>query len=106
MPSATDFLPSYMMAFMNLLTTMLPNFGSGMISRFSAAWRRDMTLILTWAVSRRISTGAAYGFLRPAYRAHRAECDSERPEGLSRVRRGSSRPSALAGYGPRPECIR
>src|SRR5579864_3890005 len=27
---------------MNLLTTMLPNFGSGMTSRFSAAWRRDM----------------------------------------------------------------
>src|SRR6185437_15360932 len=42
MPSATDFLPAYMTAFMNLLTTTLPNFGSGMTSRFSAAWRRDM----------------------------------------------------------------
>src|SRR5665213_3835176 len=42
MPSATDFLPAYMTAFMNLLTTILPNFGSGMTSRFSAAWRRDM----------------------------------------------------------------
>jgi hypothetical protein len=34
-----------MTAFMNLLTTTLPNFGSGMISRFSAAWRRDMVQI-------------------------------------------------------------
>src|SRR4051812_44336774 len=31
-----------MMAFMNLVTTRSPNFGSGMISRFSARWRRDI----------------------------------------------------------------
>src|SRR5215216_4554298 len=42
MVSATDFFPSYMMEFMNLVTTTSPNFGSGMISRFSALWRRDM----------------------------------------------------------------
>jgi hypothetical protein len=34
--SATDFLPSYMTAFMNLVTIRSPNFGSGRISRFSA----------------------------------------------------------------------
>src|SRR5215212_3967270 len=42
MVSATDFFPSYMMEFMNFVTTTSPNFGSGMISRFSALWRRDM----------------------------------------------------------------
>jgi len=36
MRSATDFLPSYMTAFMNLDTMRSPNFGSGLISRFSA----------------------------------------------------------------------
>ena len=34
--SATDFLPSRMTLFMNFETTMSPNFGSGLISRFSA----------------------------------------------------------------------
>src|SRR6476661_6867200 len=106
MPSATDFLPSYMMAFMNLLTTILPNFGSGMMSRFSAAWRRDMTLILTWAVSRRTSNGVAYGFSRPVCRAHRAGCDSEHPEDPSRGRHVSLRPSAPADCDLRQECNR
>jgi hypothetical protein len=32
-----------MIEFMNLVTTISPNFGSGMISRFSALWRRDMS---------------------------------------------------------------
>src|SRR3569833_1910053 len=32
-----------MIEFMNLVTTMSPNFGSGMTSRFSALWRRDMS---------------------------------------------------------------
>src|SRR5690349_4557809 len=40
--SAADFLPSYMIEFMNLVTTTLPNFGSGLTSRFSAEWRRDI----------------------------------------------------------------
>src|SRR4029079_2992388 len=44
MPSATDFLPSYMTEFMNLETTRLPYLASGLISRFSAEWRRDMTV--------------------------------------------------------------
>ena len=34
--SATDFLPARMIEFMNFETTMFPNFGSGLISRFSA----------------------------------------------------------------------
>src|ERR1700733_6862189 len=42
MPSATDFFPAYMIEFMNFDTTMLPNFGSGRTSRFSARWRRDI----------------------------------------------------------------
>src|SRR5438045_9599927 len=40
--SATDFLPACMIEFMNLVTTAFPYFGSGMISRFSALWRRDI----------------------------------------------------------------
>ena len=42
MDSATDFFPAYMTEFMNLETTWSPNLASGMISRFSARWRRDM----------------------------------------------------------------
>src|SRR6185503_979256 len=45
MPSATDFLPSSMTLFMNLLSTMSPNFGSGRISRFSGRRRRDIFYI-------------------------------------------------------------
>src|SRR3954452_7796658 len=40
--SAADFLPSYMIEFMNFVITMFPNFGSGFTSRFSAEWRRDI----------------------------------------------------------------
>src|ERR1700742_4083639 len=40
--SATDFLPASMIEFMNFESTTLPNFGSGLISRFSALWRRDI----------------------------------------------------------------
>src|SRR3954452_11525545 len=46
MPSATDFLPSSMMLFMNFDSTTSPNFGSGRISRFSGRRRRDIYLIL------------------------------------------------------------
>src|SRR6202012_4860903 len=42
MVSAADFLPSYMIEFMNLVMMMFPNFGSGFTSRFSAEWRRDI----------------------------------------------------------------
>src|SRR3954449_3223360 len=42
MPSATDFLPSSMTEFMNLLSVMSPNLGSGRISRFSGRRRRDI----------------------------------------------------------------
>src|SRR5579872_4688432 len=43
MPSATDFLPSYIRLFMNFARIMSPNLASGMTSRFSARWRRDMS---------------------------------------------------------------
>src|SRR6516165_11913290 len=46
MLSATDFLPACITEFMNFVTTMLPNFGSGRISRLSALWRRDMFCFL------------------------------------------------------------
>src|SRR6476620_8867850 len=44
--SATDFLPSFMIEFMNLDTTRSPNLGSGLTSRFSALCRRDIRLFL------------------------------------------------------------
>src|SRR4051794_2683241 len=44
MCSATDFLPSYIRQFMNLVRTLSPNFGSGRTSRLSAARRRDMVI--------------------------------------------------------------
>src|SRR5579859_2110569 len=43
--SATDFLPACITEFMNLVTTILPNLGSGRISRLSALWRRDISLV-------------------------------------------------------------
>src|SRR5215469_11566806 len=46
MPSATDFLPSYIRQFMNLVTTVSPNLASGRTSRLTAARRRDMALLL------------------------------------------------------------
>src|ERR1700753_3620794 len=46
MPSAADFLPSYISEFMNLASTRSPNLASGVISRRSARWRRDMGLSL------------------------------------------------------------
>src|SRR6266704_2053883 len=42
MPSATDFLPSYIRLFMNFASTMSPYLASGVTSRFSARWRRDI----------------------------------------------------------------
>src|SRR5713101_28892 len=44
MRSATDFLPSCIRQFMNLVTTLSPNLGSGWTSRLTAARRRDMAL--------------------------------------------------------------
>src|SRR3954470_24637756 len=42
MPSATDFLPSSMTLFMNLVRTTSPKRGSGRTSRFSGRRRRDI----------------------------------------------------------------
>src|SRR4051794_13653700 len=42
MPSATDFLPSSMTEFMNLVRTTSPKRGSGRTSRFSGRRRRDI----------------------------------------------------------------
>src|SRR6267154_1377452 len=56
MVSATDFLPSYIRQFMNFVTMLSPNFGSGWTSRFSAARRRDIrSSPLTSAAWRRVS---------------------------------------------------
>src|SRR6266566_10020113 len=45
MRSATDFLPSSIRQFMNLVTTASPNLGSGWTSRLTAARRRDMAVL-------------------------------------------------------------
>src|ERR1700722_15797464 len=50
MPSAADFLPSYIREFMNLARTRSPNLASGVISRRSARWRRDILLSLLRAL--------------------------------------------------------
>src|SRR5688572_28600955 len=52
MPSATDFLPACITEFMNFEITWSPNLASGMISRFSARWRRDINPILRHARAR------------------------------------------------------
>src|SRR5262245_11335411 len=45
MRSATDFLPSRMIEFMNLEITKSLNFGSGLTSRLSALCRRDIRFL-------------------------------------------------------------
>src|SRR5438445_6139119 len=50
MPSAADFLPSYIKEFMNLARTRSPNLASGVISRRSARWRRDIQISLLRAL--------------------------------------------------------
>src|SRR3954451_13102479 len=47
MPSATDFLPSSMTEFMNLVRTTSPKRGSGRTSRFSGRRRRDIGVFLS-----------------------------------------------------------
>jgi hypothetical protein len=42
MRSATDFLPSFMIMFMNFASKSLENFGSGRIVRFGAWLLRDI----------------------------------------------------------------
>jgi hypothetical protein len=42
MPSAADFFPSYISAFMKRVMTTSPNLGSGRISRLTARRRRDI----------------------------------------------------------------
>src|ERR1700749_4403377 len=46
MPSAADFLPSYIRLFMNFARMRSPNLASGVISRRSARWRRDLSISL------------------------------------------------------------
>src|SRR5579871_6345696 len=45
MPSATDFLPSYIRLFMNFARITSPNLASGITSRFSARCLRDMSSV-------------------------------------------------------------
>src|SRR3982750_2919432 len=63
MPSATDFLPSSMTLFMNFDRTMLPNFGSGRISRFSGRRRRDIGCFLSLQPVRNMSGAYSRGLL-------------------------------------------
>src|SRR5215469_9228652 len=44
--SATDFFPSYIRQFINLVNTLSPNLASGRTSRLTAARRRDMAISL------------------------------------------------------------
>src|SRR5438105_12024674 len=62
MRSATDFLPSYIRQFMNLVNTLSPNFASGKTSRLTAARRRDMTLSLFRALRAVLRTALAAVF--------------------------------------------
>src|SRR5712675_750257 len=50
MRSATDFLPSYIRQFINLVSTLSPNLASGKTSRLTAARRRDMAISLFWTL--------------------------------------------------------
>src|SRR6516164_3299949 len=75
MLSATDFLPACITEFMNLVTTTLPNLGSGRISRLSALWRRDISLLpssfVTSFVSRpsRTQSDPLFGSLCSVFRS-------------------------------------
>src|SRR6266850_5156495 len=50
MRSATDFLPSYIRQFINLVRMASPNLGSGKTSRLTAARRRDTGVPLFWTL--------------------------------------------------------
>src|SRR5437016_5610399 len=50
MRSATDFLPSYIRQFINLVRMASPNLGSGNTSRLTAARRRDTGFPLFWTL--------------------------------------------------------
>src|SRR5947209_4695651 len=62
MRSATDFLPSYIRQFMNLVNMLSPNFASGKTSRLTAARRRDMTASLFRALGAVLRTALAAVF--------------------------------------------
>src|SRR4029077_3729468 len=61
MLSATDFLPSCIRQFMNLVTTASPNLGSGKTSRLTAARRRDMAPLLSRPLGAVFRTALAAG---------------------------------------------
>src|ERR1700724_1962102 len=50
MRSATDFFPSYIRQFINLVRMASPNLGSGKTSRLTAARRRDTGVPLLWTL--------------------------------------------------------
>src|SRR6185503_14014612 len=56
MPSATDFLPSYIRQFMNFATIRSPYLASGLISRCSARRRRAMVLVPSSRLPRSLRT--------------------------------------------------
>src|SRR5271168_2311901 len=105
MPSAADFLPSYISTFMKRLITTSPNFASGRTSRFTARRRLLIYLrSLTSAASRHTANGAYGASAGPGYPTHHAECDTAHPANLSRGRHGSTRPNAPEGYDLHQEC--
>src|SRR5277367_5182629 len=71
MPSAADFLPSYIREFMNLARTRSPNLASGLISRCSARWRRDIyiSLLRTLGAIERATLSTILDALRIEYTA-------------------------------------
>src|SRR6516164_8279068 len=69
MLSATDFLPACITEFMNLVTTTLPNLGSGRMSRLSALWRRDISLFPSSHVPSRTQSDPLFGSLCSVFRS-------------------------------------
>src|SRR6267142_2653724 len=59
MRSATDFFPSYIRQFINLVRIASPNFGSGKTSRLTAARRRDTGVPLFWTLGAVFRTALA-----------------------------------------------
>src|SRR4029453_7883361 len=95
MPSATDFLPARMIEFMNFETTRFPYFGSGLISRLSALWRRDIGFLCL-----------RHGRARPGH----SRVFLSRSPGLASLARGiyAKRPNHLGRFAPYLErlCLR
>src|SRR5262245_8054298 len=101
MRSATDFLPCFMIEFMNLDRTRSLYFGSGLISRLSALCRRDIFSFLRQSFQASVS----FGFLNQAFLADRdpgfrRDTERKRPTWAFSLRTWS----ASASCQPHPGC--